>query len=164
MHAVTTRASRTTRMVTVLALVSGMIATTPPVGAKDRGWPSTRCRLSDARAKAGPWAGGCRDGVAHGYGAARVGPGPSVFSGRAMHGRAVSGVTVEQTGDWRLVTDRSVRAPVGMDQEALWSETAYRDAMRGAAAASTAYRSTGNAASSRYYADLGRKLADGRPE
>lgn len=114
----------------------------------------------------GRWAGMCHRGLAHGVGAMRIriGDENGVFTGQAIAGRAVSGITTLSSGNYFPLAPEAPRPPDGSDAAAVATERAFRNAFEGAAAASRAYSAMGNGASARYYRQLRQKLIDGQPE
>lgn len=114
----------------------------------------------------GRWAGMCRRGLAHGVGAMRIriGDEDGVFTGQAIAGRAVSGITTLSSGNYYPLAPEAPRPPGGSDAAAIATERAFRNAFDGAATASRAYAAAGNGTSARYYRQLRQRLIDGQPE
>lgn len=146
-------------MVLLTGGVDGSAQARPPT-------ESDLCDLTNRSNAAGRWAGDCRNGKPEGHGAARVKTegGIGVFTGRAVGGTPVSGVTELPDGGLMMTVTRVPHVRKDMDQAAMETEQAFKDAFDGAATASRTYRQMGNAPSSEYYAEMRRRLMRGQPE
>jgi hypothetical protein len=114
---------------------------------------------------AATWIGPCANGRAEGVGTLRVARStgtPGLFYGRMTRGRPFSGVMATPEGDWRPAWrfDAALRPRDDPSGERQSSIATFRLAEAGAAEASRRYRAAGNAASARFHADQGRRLAE----
>ena len=140
-------------------------AAAPP---KSGSGPAVSCQvmLDGGHRRVGGWAGSCwRGKLADGLGAVRIttADGTGVFAGRAVGGLLISGITILH-GGFILLSPEGQSPGRGVDPVAVATESAFRDAINGAAQASAAYRKVGNVASAQYYARMKNELVRGRPE